>query len=286
MTALHRFRVVAGSRTSPPPGAGGSGRAGPGRADAHEATDPFRHFAEATLRRLLRRVSSRPARGADLAGRERGADLEACLCSTAAISGALFGPSRTPDPLHRHLVALCDGLASLPCDATRVIRTDVAVEGRCPAALDDTVVRVAYELVGNAVEHGMRGRTVGRVDVLVHTEAGRTTLTVADDGRGCGDAPASGGGLTLAASLAARAGGGVRLRRIGDLTVAKLTLPHGLRAPARPSPKAIHRAAIRPEGRSREGGFEGSDVAEGIAQRSAGGKDGEAVPGQGARPAP
>ena len=238
MMASHHFRVVADSRTPPPSGAAGGDPADPGRAVGHDAADLLRS-AEGALRALLGRVSSRPGLRDDPAGRALAADLRECLRLTGAISDAVFDLSRTPDALRRRLVALCGGLVAVLCDAGQAIRAEVVVEGRCPEALEGTVVRVAHELVGNAVEHGMHGRATGRVDVLVHTGGGRTTLSVVDDGWGCGDAPASGGGLMLAASLAARAGGGVRLRRVGGVTVAKLTLSHDPRAAARPGARPV-----------------------------------------------
>ena len=106
-----------------------------------------------------------------------------------------------------------------------------------PLELQDVVLRVAHELVGNAVKHGMHVRLLGRIEVRVETR-GQTgiRLDVADDGWGCGRDPSEGEGLKLAGLLAGERGGRVTLERVGDRTVATLccagVAPWGARSAA------------------------------------------------------
>ena len=53
----------------------------------------------------------------------------------------------------------------------------------------DAAARVAHELLGNAVKHGMRARLVGRIAARVVSDEGRVLLTVTDDGWGFGCEP-------------------------------------------------------------------------------------------------
>ena len=105
----------------------------------------------------------------------------------------------------------------------------VAVKGKCPAGLEGATVRVAYELLNNAVLHGMHARLVGCISVDLTSSERRTALSVIDDGWGCGACPAPGRGLQLAQQLAAAHGGDVRLQCRGGMTVALLSLPHAPR---------------------------------------------------------
>ena len=98
--------------------------------------------------------------------------------------------------------------------------------GRCPAHLEDTVLRVAHELLGNAVKHGMRERVIGCIGVDLVSDAYRTVLTVTDDGWGCRDNLGQGEGLRLAQLLADEHGGYVQLQCLDRETIATLDLPY------------------------------------------------------------
>jgi two-component sensor histidine kinase len=88
------------------------------------------------------------------------------------------------------------------------------------------VLRVAHELIGNAVKHGMRGRDEGRIVLRLESgQPGRTRLTVTDDGRGFSGCHRGGEGLSLARSLAEQCRGSLRIT-CGEGTVAVLELPH------------------------------------------------------------
>jgi two-component sensor histidine kinase len=110
-------------------------------------------------------------------------------------------------------------------DGMQVIRLDVSVAGDCPEPLQQLVLRVAHEFVGNAVKHGMHARVVGTITVHVVTGVdGCTSLVVTDDGWGFRGSPDAGDGLKIASDLAASAEGTIRLLRT-DVTVAELLLP-------------------------------------------------------------
>lgn len=108
----------------------------------------------------------------------------------------------------------------------------VATRGECPVELADTILRVAYELLTNAVRHGMHTRLIGCISVDLVSSERRTTLSVIDDGWGCGECPMPGRGLRLAQQLAAARGGSVQLRPRGGMTVALLRLPQPFEANA------------------------------------------------------
>ena len=94
-----------------------------------------------------------------------------------------------------------------------------------PPGLEGVILRVAHELVGNAVKHGLHMRVIGCIEVSVLAGPDGTVLEVADDGWGCGVALPIGEGLTLAELLAAPHGGKVGLLRRGEFTVGTLWLP-------------------------------------------------------------
>lgn len=98
------------------------------------------------------------------------------------------------------------------------------VEGEVPPAHAEAVLRIAHELVGNAVKHGMHMRLIGTIDVVVKAAAGGTTLEVTDDGWGCGRVPMLGEGMRVANALAEACGGRVALERNGERTVGRLII--------------------------------------------------------------
>ena len=124
-------------------------------------------------------------------------------------------------------------------DAAHGVDLHVAVRGECPAGLESTILRVAHELLNNAVLHGMHARLVGCISVDLVSSERRTALSVIDDGWGCGACPTPGRGLQLVQQLAAARGGDVQLRRRGGMTVALLSLHHA------PRPRAQRGSAFR-----------------------------------------
>jgi hypothetical protein len=61
--------------------------------------------------------------------------------------------------------------------------------------------------------------------VTVTAGVSATTLTVADDGWGCGLAPSFGEGMRVAGMLAEEVGGQIALKRRGERTLGTLLLP-------------------------------------------------------------
>ncbi len=196
----------------------------------HETTDEdtsfrqLRHQTKNALQRILCHVATQPGLSDTPAGRTLARDLERRIQLVAAISDALFGFTRAPDPLERRLVSLGRGVVELLCDPGQLITVDVTVTGACPRKLEGIIVRVAHELIGNAVKHGMHVRIVGRIEVRVDTIGQTTTLTVSDDGWGYSNQPVPGEGLAVAGRLAEPYGGTLEMRRDRDRTHVSLAL--------------------------------------------------------------
>jgi two-component sensor histidine kinase len=202
----------------------------PGCAERGEAESAFafrqlRHEVKNVLQGVLLRIADAQRLRATVCSRWLLSDLQRRILSSAEISDALFGLTRSPASMSHRLQALSDSTIRMLADDTQVIRAEVSVAGECPEEWRQLVLRVAHELVGNAVKHGMRARVTGTISVVLTTGTdGRTTLVVTDDGWGFEGSPEPGDGLTIASDLAASAGGTVSLRR-ARVTVAALELP-------------------------------------------------------------
>jgi len=186
----------------------------------------LRHHTKNALQRIISLVLQAPG----LRGTPQGdfllRQLESRIQLSAAVSDALFGLTRTPEPMTERLRSLCGNLVELLRDPRQVIQIGVSVRGDCPIRLREAVLRIAHELVGNAVKHGMRTRPRGRITVRLQTEPGvRTRLTVMDDGNGFHGKPKHGEGLMIAQTFAAQHGGTISLKSDGR-TIATLDLPH------------------------------------------------------------
>ena len=185
----------------------------------------LRHHTKNALQRIMGLVAQAPGLLETPQGAHIARQLERRIQLSAAISDALFGLTRAPASMTDRLRSLCGNLVELLADPSQVIQIGVSVRGECPLALRDTVVRIAHELVGNAVKHGMRRRARGRISVRVRVDAeGRTRLTVTDDGNGFHGKPRYGEGLNVAQTLADQYGGMLTVRCDGH-TVASLDLP-------------------------------------------------------------
>lgn len=194
-------------------------------ADADIDLRQLRHHTKNALQRIMGIVAQAPGLLETPQGAHIARQLERRIQLSAAISDALFGLTRAPASMTDRLRSLCGNLVELLADPTQVIQVGVSVRGECPIALRDTVVRIAHELVGNAVKHGMRRRSRGRITVRVRCDAdGCTRLTVTDDGNGFHGKPRFGEGLNVAQTLADQHGGVLTLRCDGH-TVATLDLP-------------------------------------------------------------
>jgi two-component sensor histidine kinase len=186
----------------------------------------LRHQTKNALQHMLSVMAQHPGLRDTEAGRALAAELRRRVALAAAVSDALFGFTRAPAPFAERLGSLCESVAALLRGPDQDIRVVVVLDGPCPPALQETVLRVAHEFVGNAVKHGMHTRLAGRIEVrLEGDEEGRVRLAVVDDGWGCAGQPPAGEGLSLARLLAAREGGTVALGRSGGRTAATLDLP-------------------------------------------------------------
>lgn len=207
---------------------------GPEEDAGQVALRQLRHQTKNALQRILGQVWKVRDLQRTREGQRLLDEVEQRIQLSAEISNALFGLTRRPAAMEERLRHLCESTVALLSDTDQTIRLEVAVAGECPEALRGTVLRVAHEMVGNAVKHGMHVRLLGRIAVRLESGARETRLTVADDG--WGPTPAAtpgqdgGEGLQLVAALARQQGGTAHLRRDWNETVAELVLPHATAA--------------------------------------------------------
>lgn len=198
----------------------------------------LRHQTKNALQRIIGEVGKVRNLQDSPRGRRLVQEVERRVLLASAVSDALFGLTRAPGPLPERLLLLGESVVELLGDPDQTIRVEVAAEGACPGPLHDAIVRVAHELIGNAVKHGMHARLLGRIRIgLVSAPTagsgtaragvgGWTRLTVADDGWGPGRSIVAGEGLQIAEEMARAGGGMLSLARHDDETVAELRLPH------------------------------------------------------------
>ncbi len=186
----------------------------------------LRHLTRNGLQRVISSLDQVPGLRTSAEGRLLAGRVERVICASAAVSDALFGMTRQPTPMVDRLRSLCTALTSLYADPDQRIKCRVSVIGECPREYSETVMRVANELVGNAIKHGMSLRLAGSIGVeLVADQDGRTVLRITDDGFGIGASfGGHGEGLRLARALARSHRGSVAVE-YGALTVAELILP-------------------------------------------------------------
>lgn len=123
----------------------------------------LRHQTKNALTRILAQVSAcLPAQGP---AQRVAADLERRILLTAEISDALFGLTRAPAKLEQRLFSLCSSVIELYADPDQELTLRCSVQHTVRPALDTVILRVAHELVGNAVKHGMHMRLLGRIEV-------------------------------------------------------------------------------------------------------------------------
>ncbi len=184
----------------------------------------LRHHTKNTLQRILGLIAEAPGLSDTPAGEKIAQDLEYRISLSANISNALFGLTSVPGSMGERLRQLAGALVEMMRGSDQTIRIGVSVRGRCPAQLREGVLRTTHELVGNAVKHGMKGRSTGRIAVRLISDCHGTTLTVADNGGGFSGTPRLGEGLSLARGFADRHGGSLDLYE-ADGAVATVELP-------------------------------------------------------------
>jgi two-component sensor histidine kinase len=195
--------------------------------DAAEVIDirQLRHHTKNTLQRILGLIAEAPGLCDTPQGEKLAQELEYRICLSATISNALFGLTDTPGTMADRMRQLAGAVVDLLRGPDQVIRVGVFVRGCCPVELREDVLRSAHELIVNAVKHGMRGRSNGRITLRLASDGDCTTLTVLDNGWGFAGKPRSGEGLALTRDFAARHGGSLTIDGM-DGTVATLELPH------------------------------------------------------------
>ena len=192
----------------------------------------LRHHTKNALQRILAQVLEAPGLLESARGQSLARDIERRIKLSAAISDALFGLTRAPGPFAERLHTLCWSVVDLYADPAQIIRLDVTLEATCPPGGESLLLRIAHELVGNAVKHGMHMRLIGRITVrLVDDLNGWAVLSVANDGWRLDDKVSMGDGLDLVDELAAAQGGTMRLRA-EPITTVEVRLPLS----RRPSP--------------------------------------------------
>jgi len=185
----------------------------------------LRHHTKNVLQQMLLQIADAQGLRTTVCSSWLLADLQRRIRLSAEISDALFGLTRSPAAMSERLRTLTESMILMLADGTQMIRPEVIVAGECPEPLQQLVLRVAHEFVGNAVKHGMRARAAGTISVRLATDFdGGTALVVTDDGWGFDSSPSAGEGMKIAADLAASAGGTVSLLRT-HVTVAALALP-------------------------------------------------------------
>lgn len=195
----------------------------PAPADRDVQFRQLRHHTKNALQTILDIVGHAPELRGD-GGIRLSHQLEQRILLAARLSDTLFGTTTPPGTFEERLTGLCEGVVQLLGDRDAEVSVFVSAPA-CPAALESTVLRVAHELVGNAVRHGMHARLLGRIHVALSIERGRLVLSVADNGWGCGTEPVTRGeGLSLADALAGRHGGVVRVRETRGRTLATMEM--------------------------------------------------------------
>lgn len=200
----------------------------------HESSEfrQLRHQTKNALQRIMIQVLEAPGLRESRDGRRLADDVARRIELAAAISDALFGFTGSLEPLPARLRSLAESVIALYADATQIIRLEMEVADVCPRGREDAVLRIAHELVGNAVKHGMHMRLLGRITVRLAREAGIAVLSVANDGWRMEEPACFGEGLALVEELAHAEGGTVRIRTRPQ-TLIEVRLPYGGALPLR-----------------------------------------------------
>jgi two-component sensor histidine kinase len=112
------------------------------------------------------------------------------------------------------LLEHCERILATGRSQELIVQLEFKVEGTCPATHEKTVLRVADELLSNAMEHGYDARLRGHVFVHVISRAGvGVQVSVSDNGWGFDSGPIiDGNGFHL-------------LRQMGDLQIGAAAAP-------------------------------------------------------------
>jgi two-component sensor histidine kinase len=186
----------------------------------------LRHQTQNVLQRVISVIATDRVLKSRPEGRLLAAHLEARILVAADILDQLFDSTPASMTIADRLRALGRSTITVLGSVGQDILLDVSVEGETPVALHDAIVRLANEMVGNAVKHGMLMLQRGRIKIALTTSSnGTTVLTVADDGWGVLEQAPGGQGLGLISELAAPYDGEFMIRRRNDWTEAVVIFP-------------------------------------------------------------
>jgi two-component sensor histidine kinase len=191
----------------------------------------LRHLTKNTLQRIMCEIEDAARLQDSQTGLNLVSGLQRRIQLSAMVSDALFGLTREPSSFAARLSQLCEASVQLLAPQDLTIRLTVQQEGECPAYLRDTVLRIAHELVGNAIKHGMYQRLLGNIDIQLSANRDRVVrLVVADDGWGLHGPVRSGQGLSLVEELMRPHLGKMTLRRVADRTQVEVSLRSNVRS--------------------------------------------------------
>jgi two-component sensor histidine kinase len=206
-----------------------------GRHSAESSTEPqgsellgrqFRHHWKNVLQRVIAEISDDLGLQSSAQSRKAAAQMVSRLCRAAEVSDQLFGSQSAAIPLADRLRTLGETLIAALGWPRQKIRLHVSVEAACPFVLHDIVLRVANEMITNAVRHGMVSRPAGQIEIIIkESSEGNSVLTVRDDGWGLLPQAIEGEGSRLIQELSAPYGGKCILRRCDGWTESVLVLP-------------------------------------------------------------
>ncbi|MDQ1081758.1 ATP-binding protein [Pseudoroseomonas cervicalis] len=185
----------------------------------------LRHHSANTWQRILCDVWTLAEASGSAEARALAEAVERRIQSSMAVADTLFGLTRSPGPMRARLLRLAGAVLRGLAAPGQEIALQAEVRGDCPPVLQETVLRVAQEMLANAVRHGLHARLRGRITLRLECGAEAVRLLVGDDGWGPSPRDRPGEGGALMRDLAALRHGRVTLRREGALTLAELLLP-------------------------------------------------------------
>ena len=197
----------------------------PRHAAGDDALRQLRHHSKNALQRILAQLWHSEDLQATAEGRRLVRDLENRISLSAGISDDLFGFTREPRPLDERLRSLCEKVVGLMADPDQRIALTLQIDGACPDHLENVVLRIAHEMVGNAVKHGLHVRLSGRITVEFGWRGQGWQLRVTDDGWGPSPGAVDGDGMQLMRSLSEPYGGRIVMSRQDNTTSVTLDLP-------------------------------------------------------------
>lgn len=173
----------------------------------------LRHHSKNALQRIIGLIVDAPALSRTVAGRRAADEIVRQVELSADISDALFGFTSTLGSLSQRLQSLTDSSIAFYGDGLQSIEAEVAVCVPEPSLRRATLlVRIAHELIVNALKHGMYKRFLGKLLIRVITRpGGGVILSVSNDGWPMMEQDRPGEGLELVRELVCSEGGSMEI---------------------------------------------------------------------------